>query len=480
VPLALVVTEAAWASLLLNAAFDTSHGPRVQIGLLTLAVPAAVAVALGTAFTGPAPSRRRRVTRTLVLAVAVVAGTALSAGLIAELARSGSFWTVASRPWAASGHRAATVAGTAWFLAVLAWARGTWLGAAPPSSAHAARSVVVGALAFVGVFAARADTQATAFRAATGSAGWLLFIAFPCAVATFALIRQGELQDEVAPGARTGSTPVWMSVLAVPMLAVALVALLVAVAVGPAAPVVGRAIARAARAVWWLVVEIATALSHLIPRSPAHRVHRPIQPGNGSPTLTVPRPPVATHASAVPFALEIVVGVVALVVVLLAAVLLARKLRSRVKQRSPTGAAATETDSVFSWGHLASQLWQALVGLFARRRRTPAPVRPPTPAGEEELQTVRLAYRRFLTAARTSGWPRSASESTRELERRLAAGPAAGEAGSLAELTAMYDAVRYGDRPSGEQESAVALARADAVSTALAESTDASVTTPGP
>lgn len=475
VPLALVLAESAWASLLLNAAFDTAGGPRVQIGFLTLAVPATVAVVLGTAvpLVSPRRSRRHRRFRMAALALAVVAGAMVSAGVIAELARSDSFWQVASHPWAASGHRAATVAGTSWFLSVLAWARGTWLGVAPPSSTHAAWSVALGALAFLGVFAGRADAHAVAFRAATGSAGWLLFLAFPCAVASLALIRQGELQEEVAPGARRGPDPVWLSVLAVPMLAVALVALLVAVTVGPAAPVVGRGVARAARAVWWVVAEVATALWRLFPRTRAHAVHHAAQRG-AVPRITLPRPHATTAAAgAVPLALEVALGVVALVLVVLAirALRPVRRLRGGMRGRAAEG----ETDSVFSWGHLASQLWQALGRLFTRRPGRPAvaPAVPASRAEGDDLGTIRLAYRRVLTAAHAGGWPRVASETTRELERRLAAGPAAAQAGALAELTSLYDAVRYGERGSGEPEGTTAVARADAVRGALADSAQA-------
>lgn len=470
IPLTLAVAEAAWASLLLNAAFDTSSRPRMQIGVLTVAIPAASAIVVGMVISR-ALLRRRRWLRALALGVAAVVGTALCAGVVAELALSGSFWRVASHPWAASGPQAATVAGTAWFVSALAWARGTWLRAAPPSFLHGAWSVGLGALAFVVVFAGRADAHALAFRAATGSAGWLLFLAFPCAMAALALIRQGQLQEEVTPGTASRPSSVWLSVLTVPMLTAALVALLVALAVGPVAPVVGRWLATAARGVWWVVTKVATAIWRVFPKTHAHPVRHPVKL-RGAPNASPHGVLAHTQAGAVPLALEIVLGVVALILVVLAA----RALRPlvRLRRQAPAAGAEDETDSVFSWRHLASQLWHALAGLFARRRDPSAVSEmPSSEAGGEGPETVRLAYRGVLAAANAGGWPRSASETTREIERRLAAGPAASQAVALAKLTDQYDAVRYGERPSTEHERAVAVARADAIRRALADDTDA-------
>src|SRR5580704_5726877 len=197
---ALVVAESAWVSLLVNAAVNGSPGPHVHLPFLALAIPAVAAAAVSAA------SGRlgwRWWWQGAVLAPAVVAGAAVTAGLTSSLTRSGSFWRVAVQPWTADGHPAAVAAGAAWFVAGLAWARGTWLGIAPPTLRQAAWSVGLGGAAFLGVFAGRADVHSTAFRAATGPAGWLLFVAFPFATAAVALIHEHDLEAQVLLRARS-------------------------------------------------------------------------------------------------------------------------------------------------------------------------------------------------------------------------------------------------------------------------------------
>ena len=463
---AVVVAESTWVSLLINTAVNGSAGPHVHLPLFVLTVPSVAAAAVGAAVTRLG---WRWWWRGAVLVPTVVAGAAVSAGLTSMLTRSGSFWRTATQPWSATGHPAAVTAGAAWFVAALAWGRGAWLGTAPPSLRHAAWSVGLGGIAFVGVFAGRADAGATAFRAATGPAGWLLFLGFPFATAAIALVREHDLEQQVLLQARSQPGTVWLTVLAVPMLAVALVALLLAVIVGPVAPVVGRAAARAAEATWWLVAAAFSALARLLPTGHSRPVVSPTQPGQPSRAVPLPRP---VHAGA--FLPAIVWQILAGVVVIGLVAAIGHVLRGWYRPRpSPGGVAGDDThDSVFTWRHLASQVrngLRAMLGRLRPRRRRDAPVPVAAMAADEDpgAESVRHAYRRMLTAARTSGSARAASETTRELEGRLARGPAAGAADALAGLTATYDAVRYGEVVIEEPARDHAVAQADLVSSAL-------------
>jgi hypothetical protein len=465
IPAAIVLAEATWVSLLVNAVVNTSKGPHVDLPFLGLAVPAVVAAAVG-AWSGRLGWRWWW--RWAVLVPLAVAGAAATAGLISELTRGGSFWQVATQPWSASGHRYAVIAGAAWFVAGLAWCRGVWLGAAPPSFRQTAWSVALGGAAFVGVFAGRTDAHAPAFRAATGPAWWLLFVGFPFATAALALVRQHDLEEQVLWRARSPLGAVWLTVLAAPMLAVALVAVVVAVTVGPAAPVVGRGVARGGGVVGRAVAAGARALWDLLPSGGAGRPAEPLPPPSGP--GPVARPPLqpshgTLHVPPLVWQLLVAVFVVALVA------LAVRYLRpiGRLKTRPPDNTEDDERDSVFSWRHLAAQLLASLRHLRLRRRRSPRPSIPsmPAPVDSVDAESVRHAYRRMLTAARASGHPRAATETTRELEARLSRGPAAAAAGSLAGLTVLYDTVRYQEVDAGEALRRNAALQADTVSAEL-------------
>jgi len=464
---AMVVAESAWVSLLVNAAVNGSPGPHVHLPFLVFAIPAVTAAAVSAA------SGRlgwRWWWQGAVLAPAVVAGAAVTAGLTSLLTRSGSFWPVAVQPWTATGHPAAVTAGASWFVAGLAWARGTWLGIAPPSLRQAAWSVGLGGAAFVGVFAGRADVHSTAFRAATGPAGWLLFVAFPFATAAVALIREHDLEVQVLLRARSQPGTVWLTVLAAPMVGVALVALLLAVIVGPVAPVAGRAAARVGAAIWWVVTTAFDALGRLLPGGHAHPAVLHTQP---APPPSAPALPPPAHTTALPS--PIVWQILAGVVVVGLIVVIIRYVRPSwpARWRRRDVADDEERDSVFTWRHLASQLLNVLRGLLGRLRRPPhrGGRDPATLTVADEpggAETVRQAYRRMLIAARTSGSARAATETTRELEDRLSRGPAESAAGALSGLTTLYDAVRYGELETADAARDDAVTQADMVSLALA------------
>src|ERR1019366_8924742 len=92
IPAATVVAEATWISLLVNAAVNTSLGPYVDLPFVVLAVPAVMAAVVGA---GSGRLGWRWWWRWAVLAPVILAGAAVTAGLISELTRSGSWWQVA-------------------------------------------------------------------------------------------------------------------------------------------------------------------------------------------------------------------------------------------------------------------------------------------------------------------------------------------------------------------------------------------------
>jgi len=74
-----------------------------------------------------------------------------------------------------------------------------------------------------------------------------------------------------------------------------------------------------------------------------------------------------------------------------------------------------------------------------------------------------------LRAARAAGQPRGRSETTRELQARLgAAGLDAPSSVSLAELTALYDQVRYAEANLDDPAPARAMRHADSITATLA------------
>jgi hypothetical protein len=467
----LVIAEATWASLLLSASVNSSRGAHVRVPFLALAIPAVVAVVWSAIVVR---LRWRWWWKAPLLAFGAVLGVAVSAGLIGALSRPGSWWSTATEPWTASGHPAAAAAGVAWTAAILAWGRGTWLGVAPPSFKHTVWSLACGVVAFIGIFAGRGDHHAAAFLTSTSAAGWLFFVFFPLAAAAAALARERELEETWL--ARSGTSPglVWISVLALPMVGIGLIALLLAVIVGPGAPVVGRGVARVAHAIWTGITAAIRWLWDLLPRSHGAPA-RP--PGAGARTggIAVPRPVGHGHAS---FTLPAVVWeIVAVLAVVAAGYFVVRHLPSRVKWRpSPLGEGAVdeERSSLFSWGHLWSQLRSTLWRWPRRRRPAPAVPVPDGRAGGEdgaELASVRQAYRRFLSTARAAGRGRMTSETAHELETRLSAELRPVPADALRELTFLYHDVRYGPAQAGHPAPAhpAAAAQSDTVRAALEE-----------
>jgi Domain of unknown function (DUF4129) len=509
VPAMLAVAEAGWASLLLGASFNGAHRPPVDLTFLVVALPAVAGVLLGATGSrlaggwrpralGAAPIRvstatgdrgrwRRMAARwpqvlrvpaglrpqVLILVPVAIVGMALTAGLISERSASGSLTRVAIQPWSSVGHRPAVVAGAAWFVAILAWVRGTWLGGWTLSFRHAAWSLVLAGAAYIGIFAGRTADHEHAFRAATGASGWLFFISFPLAAAAIALVHQRDLEREVLTRASSRPSGAWVGVLALPMAGIAAVGLLLAVVVGPAAPIVGRGAGDAAVVVWTGVRDAAVWLWDLIPRG---------HPNGKVPTLQpVPQKAPAATAHAVAaghgrFTVPAIAGeVIGALLVLAVVVYLFRHVHFPRFARPAAIESDEERDSVFTWQHLWAQLRAAVRGLLRRlvprrRRRpsAPSPASAGSNADDEVLaRTVRDAYRHLLVAARRAGAPRREPETAQEMAGRFTGQLDADAAGHLRDLTGLYESVRYGGFDAGDPEHRRAVADADLVIPAL-------------
>jgi hypothetical protein len=469
IPALLVIAEATWVSLLIDATVDTTNGPHPDVPFLALAVSALAAVAAAGGVGRIAWNWWRRV---LVLIPIVVFGVSVSAATLSVLTSgSGSWWSTAIKPWSVGGHAAASAAGAAWFVAVLAWGRGVWVAAVAPSFRATVWSLGLGAAAFTGIFLGRADRHAVAFNSATGGAGWLLFLWFPLAATVVVLVRERDLEKQALLRARSRPTAQWLTVLTLPMLGVALVALAIAVVVGPGAPLVGHAVARVATAVWHSIVSVARWLRSLFPGGDSHpgSSRIPTQPSR-PPTHYLPSKAAHVHSS-----LPVIIFEVLAVVIVVGAILyLARNFRPlRFRWKPPNAAVEDEVrDSVFSWRHLGKQLWEALLGwrksLRRRRQERTTPVLPFEASHQpRSAENVRQAYRRMLRAARASGRGRHANETTQELQGRLTTALANRPAEALAALTYLYEGVRYGEIDPSEGGRAQATADSDRVTAAL-------------
>ena len=454
VPVALAVVEATWASLCLSAIVNGSGRFHMDLPYLAFALPAATAACL-VGLSGRLSWRWWQ--RSIAVAPLVVLGAALTAGLVSELSVPGSFAAVALHPWTVVGRVPSETAAIAWLVAALTWLRGTWLGARPITFAHAAWSVSLGVLAFVVLFLVLAADHHPAAHLATPLAAVLFIVFFAGSIAVLALVRERDVEVEAQGRSNSRPSGAWLTVLAIPLLGVAAVALVVALLVGPLAPLVGRAVERAALAIGAAIAWLVRAIGDLFPKS------------HPTPTTTTVRGgptggfrPAPKRLPAAPVHVPAWIGVVvALVVVIGGVILLVRWLAPRLaRRRTATPVIDEERDSVFTWAHLRDQVLAMLRRLFTRRRRSISADEPREPvvtlAGSDEAG-IRAQYRRLLVAARQREIGRAPSETTREFERRLASavGPA-GAAGELDQLTRLYDRVRYGDLPDTAEERAIA------------------------
>lgn len=434
---ALVLAEAAWCSLLLDAVANGTAGtsrPAVALPFGAVALAAVVAVALAAVV-------RRRVWAL----VAAVAGAALTAELVAGLTPGVAMWAA---PTSAVAVRATTWAAV---VAVLAWARGFWLGRVPPSEAQAATSVVIGWLVTLSILIQRSDTHDAAFTRATSDAGWLLLVLFLAGLTAVGWAHLRSLERALARPSGTGPGGAWLVVTGVPLVVVAAVAFLLggaATSVVPALTGVIRDLGGAffAAGTWFF--------SHLLNFSPPHVTPHSVTPAGGIP-YGLGRAP--THRSVLLEVLAAVPEVIAGLAVLLLLGWFVRFLVHRLRRRVRPERAREERTSLFSWRHLLAQLRAML------SRRSPAPVvsdagalAPEADRTVEALDPVRAAYRRFLVAAHEATVGREDTETPRELAGRLEL-----DRDALGSLTGAYERTRYGQLDAGAPaalEAAEALA----------------------
>jgi len=454
VPVVLAAVEATWASLCLSAIVNGSGRFHMDLPYLAFALPAAGAACL-LGLSGRPSWRWWQ--RGVVSAPLVVLGAALTAGLVSELSVPGTFAAVALHPWTVTGRIPSDTAAIAWLVAALTWLRGTWLGARPITFAHAAWSVTLGVLAFVVLFLVLAADHDQAAHLATPLAAVLFIVFFAGAIAVLALVRERDVEVEAQGRSATRPSGAWLTVLAIPLLGVAAVALVVALLVGPLAPLVGRAVKRAALAIGAAVAWLARAIGDLFPKShPRSTITKARGAPTGGPRPAPKRPPSA------PVHVPVWIGeVVAVVVIVVLLVLLVRWLAPRLaRRRTATPVVDEERDTVFSWAHLRDQVLALFRRLFARRRRSfgaDAPGEPVVTLAGSDQAGIRAQYRRLLAAARRSEIGRAPSETTREFEHRLASSVVPdGAAGELDQLTRLYDRVRYGEVPGTTEERAIA------------------------
>jgi hypothetical protein len=430
---------------------------------------AAVLVAHAT----PVPRARRR-RRAAVACVAVV-GAALSADVLLHVWVPADPWVAGLAPWGAgTGLAGSGAAGWAWTVAALAWTRGTWLARRPPSAAVAGTSLVVGALAFLAVFAGQASSRGGAFRTATASAGWLLFVWFFAGFAAVAWAYEQGLERTTVQRRAHAPEASWVVVLAVPLGIVAVLALVVAFAAGGAGPPVGRGLTDAADGVvlalywlfekdprtWWLRLFHGLASLRVGTARAAH-AHAGRAARDGGSWIVV-------ALGAMLDALLVAVVVYGLVRV---ARWLMRRLR-RGEERRPT-AAPEERESIFSWSHLLGQLRQGLLlalrrlrAQMSRRAASSSTAVVAAPGPRVPADPVRAAYVHFLRAADAARQGRAPSETPLELAARLGHGPAVPRP-ALFDLTSAYNATRYGGVRADDGTGARAATSADVLAAAL-------------
>jgi hypothetical protein len=473
VPALLLISEAAWVAVLLAAAAGSgTKGVHTGVAWPALALPAVAALAwYGLIW------RRGRPwwVRVPVVAAGTTAGAVITAAVIAS--STGLVpWSTAFRPWTSEGHPAAVAAGVAWTTALLAWSRGSWLAAKPPSFRHAAWSVGLGSVAFLAVFAGRLDHHAPGFVAETGNVGWSLLLFFPIAGTALALVRERDLEEEVL--ARTPTTPglAWLTVLALPLFAVALVAVGAGLFLGTGGSAAWRGISRAAGAVGGGIESAARWLWGLWNGGHTRRPTSPrTLPATGGPGRGHAIHPAFTVPTAVWLALALVVS---------AAVVwwLIRNVSTITRWRAPQATeetAAEERSSTFSWRHLMAHLaaWIARFrgALRKHRRAGPSLQTPPEDRAVEDdlgLPQVRAAYRTVLAAARLAGLGRHESETADEFESRVAPALTAPAGGALRTLTSSYDATRYGEKTASADVETSAVSDAAIVRASLEQSAD--------
>ena len=449
--------EATWLSLVLSALVNGSKAANhVSLPYLAVAIPMVVAAVVARVLADRGMPAGRR---WLAVAGVAVVGMAVTAGLVSGLTTLSSVGTVMTDPFRLAGTHGAAAASAAWAVAIITWGRGTWLGSTTVRITDTVVSLFIGAVVFVLLLFVVHNTKSPELRHAIGAPGLLFFWFLILGALTVALINRQSV-DAATPVARpSGATVTWLTVLAVPVLAVTIIGLVVTAAVGPVAPEIGRGVASAANAVGGAVADAASWLWHLV----AGRAHH-----------VVPRaqklPPEVNHPKPLPGVGAVRIALAALVLGVVLWELrrfsphLARWVRAR-PSRGGRGEPEDESRERRSWNfHLGSPLaWGRHLLDRLRRRFGRVAAAPPTPgaaATVAPLPAVRRSYRQVLADVGRRGQGRQPTETVRELEARLAAWrPEVHD--DLATLSSLYERSRYssGQPSDPEVERAEAAAR---------------------
>ena len=440
---ALVLAEAAWFSLVLDALANGTAGPSrpaVDLPFVAIALAGVAAAVLAAVL-------RRWAWTLLVAVVAAAVTTELIAGLtpgVAMFAAPGGPVAVRATTWAAVA-------------AALAWGRGTWLGLVPPSVNQAAVSMVVGWAVVLDILVQRAIRHSAAFERATSAAGWVLVVFFLAVSTAYGWTQVHSLERVVSRRpAAAGPGGAWLAVVAAPLALVSAVAFLLgaATSVFPAVAGAARDVARALNVAGiWLFARLFDLFAHHHFRLHRIAIQGPPAVGAGHPAR---RSSLIVNVLAAVPELLVALGLLALLVFL--ATLVVRRLRRRLPVKRPD----EERTSIFSWSHLWAQVravlgrWRGGLARWRQRRRrgpdVPGGTLPvPAAAAEEPADPVRAAYRRFLWAAEAASVGRDPAETPRELAGRLTL-----DRRPLGTLTGAYERARYGEREEPGSEAAEA------------------------
>jgi hypothetical protein len=475
VPAVVAAVEATWISAWLGVAAHVGPHHPADVPWLAVAAPAVVAVGAGTLRPRlPHPELGAgRVAARVLSGMIVVAAMAATAGILTAVLSHAGWATAGFQPWDLHDPVSRSTLKLAWWIAVVTWLGGLWLGSDELRESQAVSAVGLAVAALTLLFVAAAvDHSATLHRTTGRAAVLLLAVVFPGGGAVLALVHERDLERRSLRRPSTTPSGAWLAALAGPMAVVSAVAVLVALAVGPLAPLVGRGLRLAALGVAAGIVDALRWLGHFLPHGQIH-LRAPTQPVRRQLRLAPLRP--GRPSEWVTIVLVVVAALAVGTLLVMVARALLRLYRGRTR-RAGTAAAAVEgerVDSVFSWGHLLQQIraWarRRVRALTRQHAAAPADRGAGPPASPEPVpDSVRAHYRRLLAAAGAAGHGRSPSETPLELERRLAFLHPEGAGDHLDELTQLYDRVRYGREPDGVDQTDSAGRHVNAITAWLA------------
>jgi hypothetical protein len=354
------------------------------------------------------------------------------------------------------------------------WGRGVWIGLRPPTTETLGRWLLVGAGAFLILFALAAADRERTVAAVSDRLEILVLGYFIVGLSVIALVHAQTLHRRAAT--RQPITLSWLVALAAPMIAIVGLGLLLAADVAPLLNVALHVLVDGALLLWrallWLgawIVWLFAWLSHLFPSAPPDQSHPDAAPAHHpSPSMRYPEWHLAIAANPMPA--YVLLGLLAVALGLLFLRLLLR----RPSLDQPDGV-AEQRDSLWSWrlfGEQLRALWDALRGRVARPRDAlggwAADVFASRPLAPEALD-IRLIYRRLLRWAGDRGLHRRPGTTPQELLRAMVIARPELQA-PLTLITRRYEEARYGGAEiAGEALAESAAAEARIAGSAAAE-----------